>query len=82
MEITINVPDNLPKDILTRRIQEIEETLKKEAQTAAKSKELSRWAKISKKIRSDPKLNLQGYSKQLKSDIKEFRANLEFSHDK
>ena len=32
MQITINVPDNLPSDKLQQKIREIEATLKKEAE--------------------------------------------------
>ncbi|EDN70916.1 hypothetical protein BGP_0782 [Beggiatoa sp. PS] len=45
------------------------------------SKSSNKWTRIAQRIANDP-IHLAGYSKQLKKDMKEFRDNFEFSHDK
>lgn len=40
----------------------------------------SKWAKITKRVKNDP-LHLEGYSEQLKRDMKDFRDGFEFNHD-
>jgi hypothetical protein len=41
----------------------------------------SKWAQIAQRIDNDP-VHLAGYSQQLKQDMKEFRENFEFLHDR
>lgn len=52
-----------------------------EQQQVQNDSELSKWAKIAQRIHNDP-VHLAGYSQQLKQDMKEFRENFEFLHDR
>ncbi|WP_207787689.1 hypothetical protein [Candidatus Thiosymbion oneisti] len=40
----------------------------------------SKWAEITKRVENDS-VHLEGYSEQLKRDMKDFRDNFEFDHD-
>ena len=75
MQITINVPDTLPQDLIYKRIKRLEETLKKEAEK--RKKKPSKWALLAERVNNDPN-HLAGYSEQLKKDIQEFRETAEF----
>ena len=75
MQITINVPDTLPQDLIQKRIKRLEETLKKEAEK--RKKKPSKWTLLTERVNNDPN-HLAGYSEQLKKDIQEFRENAEF----
>ena len=75
MQVLINVPDNLPQSLVQKRISQLEERLKKEAQKITEKP--SKWALLAEKVNNNP-VHLDGYSEQLKKDIKEFRNNAEF----
>ena len=42
----------------------------------------SRWTQLIEEVASNPELDLDGYSEQLRTDMKEFRQNFEFKHDR
>ena len=85
MQVTLELPDNLetlpPEQQTEKVLKALQAThcikTKKIIQPIDK---LSKWAQISKRIENDP-IHLDGYSEQLKKDMKEFRDNFEFSHD-
>ena len=88
MEITIRLPDEIGKRI--HEIPNFEEFVakvlrealeKRPAREASSDPGLSKWARISQRVRNDP-VHLDGYSRQLKKDMREFRDNFEFKHDK
>jgi len=82
MEITINVPDDLGKQI--RQMQDIDtfiseivkEAMMRCLRRGVSDAGLSKWQKIARRVHDDP-VHLAGYSKQLKKDISEFRENFE-----
>jgi len=75
MQILINVPDTLPKPLVQKRIKQLEESLKKEAEKSRKK--ASKWALLAERVANNP-VHLAGYSEQLKKDMQEFRENAEF----
>ena len=75
MQILINVPDTLPKSLIQKRIKQLEESLKKEAEKP--KKKASKWALLAERVANNP-AHLAGYSEQLKKDMQEFRENAEF----
>ncbi len=88
MEITIIFPDEIGKRIL--QLSDIDgfvstavtDALKNRvAQNSIPDSGPSKWAKIAQRVQNDP-VHLEGYSDQLKRDMKEFRNNFEFIHDK
>lgn len=50
-------------------------------QVQPKRSEESRWARMVRRIEEDP-VSLDGYGEQLKKDIREFRDNFQFYHDR
>jgi hypothetical protein len=61
--------------------QVVKDALKKLTIQQQKASDPSRWAKIVQRVQNDP-IHLDGYSQQLKKDMKKFRENFEFLHDK
>ncbi|MCP4349807.1 MAG: hypothetical protein GY795_30365 [Desulfobacterales bacterium] len=87
MEITIRFPDEIGKRIIQLPdidgfiITAVTDALKNQADRQSISdSEPSRWAKIAQRVQNDP-VHLEGYSEQLKRDMKEFREHFEFIHD-
>jgi len=86
MEITIRFPDEIGKQIHQMpNPDEFVSNLVKEAlknrpgQERSFDPKLSKWARISQRVRSNP-VRLGEYTHQLKKDMKEFRENFEFRH--
>lgn len=90
MKITIRFPDEVGKRIL--QLQDIDGFVSTAVTDALKNRayhhsvpvpdsEPSKWAKIAQRVQNDP-VHLEGYSSQLKRDMKESRENFEFIHDK
>ena len=85
MEITLTLSDDIGKQIQNLPNpneffnQVIKEALKKLQQQ--KASDPSKWAKIAQRVHTDP-VHLAGYSQQLKKDMREFRENFEFIHDR
>lgn len=52
-----------------------------DAEPAPPPRSRSRWARIVERVEANP-VHLDGYSKQLKKDMREFRENFEFKHDR
>ena len=84
MEITIRLPDEIGKQIheipnvdefATKVLREALE--KQPVRKTSSEPRLSKWARISQRVQNDP-VHLDGYSRQLKKDMKEFRDNFEF----
>ncbi|KHD06081.1 hypothetical protein PN36_17125 [Candidatus Thiomargarita nelsonii] len=85
MEITLTLSDDIAKQIQNLPnpnefvSQIVKDALKKLTNQQQKAKEP--WAKIAQRIHTDP-VHLAGYSQQLKKDMREFRENFEFLHDR
>jgi len=84
MEITLTLPDDLVKQLyhLPNLSDFVSEAIKQalikpppviSPQSAAPSK----WAKMVQRVQNDP-IHLEGYSEQLKQDMREFRESFEF----
>ncbi len=88
MELTIQLPDDLGRRV--RKLRDPESFIadavakalgslgRKKAQASEAS---SRWAKLVERVEADP-IHLDGYSGQLKRDMREFRDGLRFRHDR
>jgi len=87
MEITLTFPDEIAQQIkgLSNPSefvnQVVTDALKKLTIQQQKASDPYRWASIAQRVHNDP-VPLAGYSQQLKKDMKEFRENFEFLHDK
>ncbi|MBL7093743.1 hypothetical protein ISS22_07200 [candidate division KSB1 bacterium] len=84
MQVTLELPDNIQtlppdkqKENILKALQKIQVIKRKKMKPKDK---LSKWAKIVQRVENDP-IHLEGYSEQLKNDIKEFRDNFDFKHD-
>jgi hypothetical protein len=69
-----SVPEQKRFKVIVTILEELEET----AHPADFN--VSKWSEIVQRVRNDP-VHLEGYSRQLKKDIREFRDNFEFKHD-
>ena len=78
MEITLTLADELVEKIqrLPDPAQFIDNALTEalSKQTHQQSMALSKWAKLARRVDDDP-VHLEGYSEQLKADIREFRSH-------
>jgi homospermidine synthase len=88
MEISLTLPDDIgkqiqhlpnPSEFVSKAVKDALKNLTK--LQVQKDSESSKWAKIAQRIHNDP-VHLAGYSQQLKKDMREFRENFEFIHDK
>jgi len=90
MEMTLTFPDEIgkqiqqlpnPSEFVSQVVKDalINLTIKKPPMQNVS--EPSKWAKIAERIHNDP-VHLAGYSQQLKKNMREFRENFEFQHDK
>jgi len=88
MQITINIPDDIGKQI--QNLPDIDEFFTLILRTALEKQNTqyhtpqsrpSKWAKIAQRVQNDP-VHLKGYSIQLQKDMKEFREKTEFNHDR
>jgi len=88
MHLTILVPDDLgqrvrrlpdPDRFVTEALlQALRERPKPAREEAEKP---SRWARLAAEIEKDP-VHLDGYSEQLDRDVREFREDFLFEHDR
>ncbi|MEN8216181.1 MAG: hypothetical protein ABFS56_07355 [Pseudomonadota bacterium] len=82
MKITLTFPDDIGKQVLDlSNPSEFVSKIVKDALKKLTTQQPSKWAKIAQRIHNDP-VHLAGYSQQLKKDMKEFRENFEFLHDR
>ena len=90
MEMTLTFPDEIgqqiqklsnPSEFVTQVVKEALNKQVLQPKDFLLDSKPSKWAKIAQRIANDP-IHLAGYSKQLKKDMKEFRDNFEFFHDK
>lgn len=88
MELTIHLPEDLehrvrklpdPESFVIDAIAKALRSLGRKETRAAKAP--SRWARLVERIEADP-VHLDGYSDQLKRDMREFRDNFAFPHDR
>ncbi|RKZ81620.1 MAG: hypothetical protein DRR19_21935 [Candidatus Parabeggiatoa sp. nov. 1] len=88
MEMTLTLPDEIgkqlqhlpnPSEFVSKVVKEALKNLT--SPPVQKDWEPSKWAKIAQRIHNDP-VHLAGYSQQLKKDMREFRENFEFIHDR
>ena len=84
MQVTLELPDNIQtlppekqKENILKALEDIQVIKSKIKKSGNKQ---SKWAKIVQRVENDP-IHLEGYSEQLKKDIKEFRDNFDFKHD-
>jgi type II secretory pathway component PulC len=91
MEMTLTFPDEMaqqlqilsnPSEFVTQVVKEaLNKQVLQQTNPFLDSKSSNKWTRIAQRIANDPN-HLAGYSKQLKTDMKEFRDNFEFSHNK
>ena len=87
MKMTLTFPDDIAQQIqglsnpseFVNKV--VKDALKKLTIQQQKASDPDRWAKVVQRVQNDP-IHLDGYSQQLKKDMKEFRENFEFLHDK
>lgn len=84
MEITLTLPDDLVTQLyhvpnLSKFVSDaIKQALIKQPPVISpQPAELSKWAKMVQRVQYDP-IHLEGYSDQLKQDMREFRESFEF----
>ncbi len=87
MQITIAVPEELGRRVqqLPNPDQFVVEVLAKALQVRLAERqrlttEPSRWARLAQRIAEDP-VHLDGYSRELQRDAREFRDGFAFRHD-
>ena len=87
MELTIHLPEDLgrrirklrdPESFVTQAVTKALGSLGRKEAPASRS---SRWAKLVERVEADP-IHLEGYSEQLKRDMREFRDDFAFRHDR
>ena len=79
MQMTVNVPETLPKDVLQELITQFEAYLKEEAQNMEKQSSSSKWERIAHEAHEEsPLYGLSGYVLECS---KEIRDNFVFPHD-
>ncbi len=88
MQLTISFPDEIGHRLRTLPDAEafITEVVAKAlqhrvAEPSRPARSRSRWQRLVERIEADP-VHLDGYSEQLKRDMREFRENFEFKHDR
>ncbi len=87
MELTIQLPEDLGRRVSKLRDPEsfitdvVAKALRSLGRGEARASEVSRWAKLVERIEADP-IHLDGHSGQLKRDIREFRDESAFRHDR
>ncbi len=87
MELTIHLPEDLgrrvrklrdPESFVTQAVTKaLGSLVRKEARTSKPS----RWARLVERVDADP-IHLDGYSEQLKRDMRDFRDDFAFRHDR
>jgi len=75
--LVIEVPESFRSGPAVLTLEAVAEN---EARHAAAEKP-SRWARLVQRIEEDP-VHLDGYSRQLEKDSREFRDGFEFRHDR
>jgi len=75
MQITINVPDNLPPTIIKHYIDELEEKLKQQANTTVQA--ASKWKKMVQRIEKNT-FDLGDYTETFNQSRQDFRQSLNF----
>ena len=78
MQITINVPDNMPLATIQQKISEFEEALKNQSQVANQT--ISKWQKMVQKIETND-FNLGEYTEIFKQDRQDFVNSFDFKND-
>ncbi len=87
MELTIQLPEDLGRRISKLRDPEsfitdaVAKALKRLGRRETLAPKASRWAKLVERVEADP-IHLDGYSGQLQRDMREFRADFAFRHDR
>ena len=87
MELTIHLPEDLGRRISKLRDPEsfiteaVAKALGSLGRKEARPPKASRWAKLAERVEADP-IHLDGYSGQLKRDVREFRDEFVFRHDR
>ncbi len=88
MQLTITLPEDIgrrvrklpdPENFIARVLAKALDGRAQEPGPSPDSR--SRWARLVERIEADP-VHLDGYGAQLKSDMREFRENFEFKHDR
>ena len=87
MELTIHLPEDLGRRVRKLRdpesfvAQAVTKALGSLGGKEARAPKPSRWARLVERVEADP-IHLDGYSEQLKRDMREFRDDFAFRHDR
>ncbi len=87
MELTIHLPEDLGRRVRKLRdpesfvVQAVTKALGGLGRKEARASKPSRWARLVERVEADP-IHLDGYSEQLKRDVREFRDDFTFRHDR
>ena len=80
MQVTVDVPETLPEEVLQKLITQFEIHLKEEAKHLKKSPvQPSKWAKIAQQAHNESPLH--GLSSYVVACSQEIRDNFAFQHD-
>lgn len=80
MQVTVNVPETLPQDIVQQLLKQFERMLQKEAEKwRASAKPVSKWTKIAKEAHKESPL--EGLSAHILRCSQKIRGYSEFKHD-
>ncbi len=87
MELTIHLPEDLGRRVRKLRdpesfvAQAVTKALGGLGRKEERTSRSSRWARLVERVEADP-VHLDGYSEQLKRDMREFRDDFAFRHDR
>ena len=80
MQVTVDVPETLPEDVVQKLIKQFERYLKQEAKTLERSHDQpSKWAKIAQEIHDAS--SLHGLSDYVLECSRKIRDNFAFQYD-
>ncbi len=87
MELTIHLPEDLGRRIRELRdpeafvVQAVTRALRSHGGKESEAVQPSRWARLVERVEGDP-IHLDGYAERLKRDLREFRDDFAFRHDR
>ncbi|RIZ69258.1 MAG: hypothetical protein D0528_04830 [Methylococcales bacterium] len=75
MQITINIPDDLPASIVNQQVLEFEEKLKQQSKT--NQQPMSKWKKMVQRIENGS-FDLSNYTQTFNKDREDFVQSIDF----
>ena len=75
MQITINIPDDLPASIVNQQVLEFEEKLKQQSKT--NQQPMSKWKKMVQRIENGS-FDLSNYTQTFNKDREDFVQTIDF----